>query len=443
MTLLLVVLLADLAAAAPPAPPVRNQLPEGVTIQVTQSEGFGANSRIDIRRTPRGFSDGTRTIDEPLLRALVASATAAPVPTVDALRLRVDPAALRRAGAGSRSPACSQRYRMVGGAEPKQLPPKARARLVERLCDPKNLSQLLAKLAAGEWDELPSIEVDLTLRDGEHVLLHSGKQVPLMLPWQIVRGNRRVPSFDPEISRAVVALLPAFGLGGAANQDGIAGFTLVDELVCNANALWGADLQREADAETDKETYGAQLAQLRRRFQFSDDSLRYGLFGRPESWNGTVRAANEPRVQFDLTLSIRAEHVVSLEPFLRDADGLSRRVRAVPWIARFLAAHPTATITITYHDDRSISAAAEEGRLPSPSPSCSRPSITPLPSGWTRATKPHRGFFWPTIGPCAKARTFRQDVPACSSIATAYRRPSNARAWCAATPTGFEPVSLP
>jgi len=341
MSFLLVVVLADLAAAATAAPalPARNELPERVTIQVTGSDFGWTDSRTEIRRTAKGFSDGTRSTDQQLLRALVAAATAAAVPTIDALGARVDAAELRRAAE----------------AKGAQLPPKTGARFVERLCDPKNRSRLLANLTNGEWDS-PSIEVDLTLRGGEHVLLRSGKQLPFMLPWQITRGSRRDRSFDPEISRAVAKLVP----GRFVDNDRMARFNLVEELVHGAEIVWSSEIR----TETEQETYSAQVEPLRRRFQVSNE-LHYS---QPESWNGVVRAANEPQVQFDLTLSIREARVASVEPFLRDADGLVRRVRAVPWIARFLAAHPSATLSITYHDARSISDAAEGRRFPSPSP---------------------------------------------------------------------------
>jgi hypothetical protein len=336
MFLVVLSLLADLTAA-PSTPPRIAAAPDRVTIHVTQS-GWGFKQQsLDIRHTDGGFTDGTRSIPEPLLRALVAAATAPPAARLDVARLHVDVTALRRA---------AEKYAA-------NLPPKVAARFVERVCDPKNLPDLGASLVQSGWtDDDPRVEVDITLRGGEHVLLRTTAQGPLMLPWQVVRDNRGDDSYDPELARAVAALLPPKFLNGSR----IGGEYVPDELVRIAEGHWHAEIERTSADEK----YGAELARLRARFQVTREhvGMMMGFNANDEVWNGNV-ATSDPRVSFDLWLTATKDYFASTEPFLRDADALSRRVRAVPWIAHLLQSYPKATLSIQYRNDRSLGAYAQ------------------------------------------------------------------------------------
>ena len=123
-------LFADLAAG-PNAAPVRTaELPERVTIRASHT-GYGTRrDTLEITRGRHGFSDGTRVIDERLLRELVAAVTAPIVAKMDVARLRIDLVALRREGEQWAA----------------HLSPTGRARFLERLCDPRQLPALVASL---------------------------------------------------------------------------------------------------------------------------------------------------------------------------------------------------------------------------------------------------------------------------------------------------------
>jgi hypothetical protein len=194
LALLLAGLVADLAGGARTPKPLK--VPEHVVIRSDHGGWWSEHRELTIARGPNGFSDGVRPIDERLLLALVASATATPTPTLPVDRLGIDQAELRR-----------QAERVARA----NFPPPAAAVVAERICDPKNLAKLAANLdgnLGSTTDDYPAVEVDLTLSDGEKVTLRSTAQPPLMLPWTIIRRGKTAVSFDPAISRAIAALLP-------------------------------------------------------------------------------------------------------------------------------------------------------------------------------------------------------------------------------------------
>ena len=336
---LLIVLLADLAAVTPPA--VRAEAPEQVSIRVTQSGWGHREAALTIKRAPGGgFSDGTRAIDESLLRALVGVATDAPVKALDARQLGVDLAALRREA--------ERLGKDYGG--------RTGARFVERACDPKNLQALADAMLQSAWtDDYPAVEIDITLRDGAHVTLTSRAQTPLMLPWQVTRAKRDARSFDPRIGRAIAALLPA----GFLNRERIGGDELAAQLADTASGMWREEL---ASAHAEEE-HGGELAALKRRFHVERDHvgsiMGFNSSMKDEVWNGAVVRSGGDRIDYDLWLTARKQGLASVEPFLRDADGLERRVQALPWLVRYLKAHPHARATIQYRDDRSLGAYAQ------------------------------------------------------------------------------------
>jgi len=339
MRLAVFILIAALSAAAPAVSP-RADTPDRVAIDITQGPG-SAHASLDIRRTAHGFTDGTRAIPEPLLRALVVAATAPPAKELDTTRLRVDPGALRRA-AEQRAAA--------------SLPPHTAARFVERVCDPANLPKLgnssLWLIISANYD--PRVDVAITLAGGEKLLLRAESEASFMLPWEIVRGGQSQFSRDPDLARAIAALLPPAFL----NRGRINGDHLAEELVHVAEVLWRRDLER--DAVDERST--TELAALRARFRITNELAgRIPLSPEGEIWNAHLTDPTDPRVGFDLTISVANDRLTSVASFLRDASGLAQRVRAVPWIAKLLQSNPSTSLRIQYRDERSLGSFTQVG----------------------------------------------------------------------------------
>jgi hypothetical protein len=151
--LLLFVLFADVSVAAPPSSSANDVV--SVLIQ-SGWVGLGTPNSVGVHlvRRPRGFTDGTRTVDAALVAALRARLLAPPVRTL--------PEAL------------ASRYRSF-------------------------------------WtDDYPEVDVKLTLRSGRVIHANTRDQHDYMLPWT-VDGKT---TWDMRLSEAVAALLPE----GAVNR---------------------------------------------------------------------------------------------------------------------------------------------------------------------------------------------------------------------------------
>jgi hypothetical protein len=343
LALIMAGLCADLAAASQAAAPLI--APERVVIQIDQS-GWGSQHReLTIARAATGFSDGTRRLDERLLLALVASVTAAPIPTIVPERLAIDAAELRRN---------AERTARA------HFPPQTAAVAVGRLCDPKNLPKIVQTLNGSRqiWtDDHPSVAIEMTLSGGEKMTVRSTAQPPLMLPWRIERHGASTITFDPAISRAIAALLPS----DFPNRHRVAGQYL-EAYLADSLAVIGEGLATRASDEM----FGAQLAGIRRRFHVERETVGYIMgfnTGGENVWEATLTAASLGAIGFELDLPVREKRAASADPFLRDADGLARRVGALSWVTRYLATHPKASASIQYYEDHSLGPHAREGVL--------------------------------------------------------------------------------
>ncbi len=333
---ILVAVLADLAAG----PHAQAPLPaaERIQIAVTQGGWGFEQATLDVRREARGYTDGKRVLDASLVDAVVAAATAPAIP-LDVGRIRVDANALRREG------------EIVA----KQLPPQTARRFIERLGDPANLPHLVHAMVASRWsDDEPSVNVTITLHGGKNIEVSTQSQSPLMLPWHVVHGDRGEHSYDPALSRAVAALLPA----GFLNRERLAGDHLAAELAHVASMQWRSDLESRGA----EEIYGPQLAPLERRFHILRQLV--GFISSFDSdgekvWNGRLMPIGGGQLEFDLTLTAGST-IASVEPFLHDVDDLTRRVRALSWVSAYLKTHPLAKAVVQYRDDRSLGAGAQK-----------------------------------------------------------------------------------
>lgn len=336
--ILLVTLLADLATSMPPIAQV--ETPQHVRVESSHTGFGGSRETLDISRGPHGFSDGSRAIDEQRLKALVAAASAPALPALDARRLTVDAALLRAAWQGY-------------GAG---YPPRTTQRFLDRLADPRERPAIVqATFDSAHSDDYPAVSVELTLRSGDRITIASDAQQPFMLPWRITRHGQTTTTYDPDLGRAIAALLPEKFI----NRDRLTGGSrFADELVLAAMSVWHDELET-AGAD---EKYGRELAPLQKRFRIERQeigSMSGFNSNMDEVWDGRLLGKDPSPIDFELCLSAR-DKIAGVEPFLRDADALSRRVRALPWVARYLAAHPDARAVIQYRDDQSISPKTQE-----------------------------------------------------------------------------------
>jgi hypothetical protein len=316
---------------------------ERVVIHIEQHGWSSQKRELVITRGATGYSDGERSIDAALVDALVASATHAPVAALDIASLNVDAARLRAAAE----------------SESRGQPPATAARLVERICDPSRLPAIAHMLYSGGWtDDYPSVQVDITLAGGGKVKLATRAQPPLMLPWKVASGSSEHDSWAPAISRAVAALLPA----KLVNRERLAGEGLEQKL-----AEYGSAMVRDStEREGADEQLGAHIEPLKRRFTIEQSRVAseysFSVQG-DEVFDAWLSSPALGQIRFQLYLTVKDKRAASVEPFLRDADALAARLRALPWLKKYLAQHPRSFARIEYVDDRSVSTAARESVL--------------------------------------------------------------------------------
>jgi hypothetical protein len=97
--------------------------------------------------------------------------------------------------------------------------------------DRSAVEKLLPSLFSfGVTDDYGSVEVLITFADGSATSITSDSHYEFMLPWKVERGGRTTATFNADIARAIVPLLPK----KAANRGRLAGDSLNKDLVSEA-----------------------------------------------------------------------------------------------------------------------------------------------------------------------------------------------------------------
>ncbi|HEY0782762.1 MAG TPA: hypothetical protein VGE98_09925 [Thermoanaerobaculia bacterium] len=196
-------------------------------------------------------------------------------------------------------------------------------------------------------DDYPTLAATLTLRGGETIRVSSKRQQGLfMLPWEVERAGVAFFTYNADINRALVALMPK----GFANRDRIAGRWLRSEIatwVVSAKALtWGAEAARRRFGPALGERYEI----LESRFG-SENTIDLAA-GDRNLWVARLRDRSLP-AQFDIAAAIpfRADGLVGLDAFRKGIDRNVTLVLSQPWLTE----NARGRITLHWARDRSLS----------------------------------------------------------------------------------------
>ena len=75
--------------------------------------------------------------------------------------------------------------------------------------NPQSVEKLLPSVLRGGWtDDYPGFGVEITELDESKTIVGSDEQPSFMLPWEIVRNGKTIQTYNANISRSLVALLP-------------------------------------------------------------------------------------------------------------------------------------------------------------------------------------------------------------------------------------------
>jgi hypothetical protein len=185
-----------------------------ITIQSRHmSTAIDPEANVAILRKGKAFHQGHRSVDPRVIAALVSAVEEPAVVGPQLQNLGVTATSLKS-------------LREAG--EPSWLGAKEKEWFDCSFADLGNVEKLLPPLfKSGATDDYGSVEVRITFADGSVASIRSDSHYEFMLPWKIERDGRTTVTYNADIARALVPLLPK----KAANRERLAGERLAEDLV--------------------------------------------------------------------------------------------------------------------------------------------------------------------------------------------------------------------
>ncbi|MFN7997446.1 MAG: hypothetical protein U0Q18_27765 [Bryobacteraceae bacterium] len=296
-----------------------------------------------IRREPDGFfADGSK-IDTGLIEALVSAFRKPSLPAPKIFNLQISQEWLNEnvEVAGERS----VRYRDIFSSSAHAATYRA------AFTNYANIERLLPSLFSTiHTDDYPRVEAVIVFKGGEMWSASSNSQNAFMIPWQVNSTGHCFTTFDADLSRSVGALMPAQSV----NRDRLLGesfaFQLGEAVMAHIEEAWIAPA----------------LAPIRREYVIEraeielSHSIDYGkewADGHPQEENALLLVRRDGWPQYfraRLILPFRSETVSVVDEFLKQSSHYESLFLSVPWLNRFLEAHPQA-IELRFVHGRSFS----------------------------------------------------------------------------------------
>jgi hypothetical protein len=245
----------------------------------------------------------------------------------------------------------------TGAADQKELFRKA-------FEDEKTIQQRLNSLYASfHTDDYPRMDIELKFVDGEVTRVTSSSQHPFMIPWKIIQGETSTVTYNADISRALLALLPKkFTNREALSDENEYATGLLQELAGDTGnqvkTSWEA-LKAQHKAG-DALTILKQSYQVRRSDVNSYHNLDYG-----KEWSGGD--PHEENLHVDLWKPSFPKNFLVAAVLFRNgqqtigADALSQAssqyedlVLSIGWLKKYWNAHPDEHAWLFYVHDRSF-----------------------------------------------------------------------------------------
>jgi len=211
--------------------------------------------------------------------------------------------------------------------------PDAKRLLQQHLVNPEEAVKALDRYFAVHWtDDNPSVSTDVRFHDGKTIHLESHAQPALMLPWKA--GN--VETWNPEIPRAIVALLP----DGAEPR-------LTDRRLSSAYVQQVAEQMREKiDDIEERCVHRNFLTAVEKEFEI----VRV-YHGSPRAFTAHVRRADFPA---NLVLTLAIEDDDKPEAQAKLARTVQRTKEYVDVVRDYVGKHPQEQFAIWCADGVSV-----------------------------------------------------------------------------------------
>jgi len=319
--------------------------------------GLGVPQRyqVHIVRKSTGYFAGDKKVDGQLIENLLQALSSPAVPELDLDNLGITQAWLdANAERGVREYADV----VYSAAAPNQ-----QALYLSTFKDVAFMKRLLPSLYGGMWtDDYPWVEVDVIKKDGQKLVVRSEAQQLFMLPWEVTNDGRKIKTWNAEISRSVVALLPV----KATNRDRLSGARLPSVL---ADAVLRS-IEDKWNLLNVENKVGKYLRELQGSFEVESAEINsYHNVDFGKEWvNGAAGAENlqavlkrsdlPPGFQIGLVLPYESGEVRGVNTFIGNANHYIDRVLSIPWLKDFIRSNSRMGFELRFVSDRSFSAKA-------------------------------------------------------------------------------------
>jgi hypothetical protein len=310
--------------------------------------GPRADATIVITRTQGGYEQCGQSVASPLVNALVAALRTPLIPKPDPLQLGITPSWLV-AHAASQQPHSN---RDPGEPTAGQL-----ALFRRSFTDMTLIARVLPELFENmHTDDYPAARVEIVFDDESKLAAYSNSQFEYMLPWCV--GTARKASYNPAISRAVAALMPA----KTVNKERLADDDLAGQL---SEAVMG-EIETAYDLRGVEDRVGSDLERLRASYRVTSATIDGWLrpeYG-PDEFNSDHPEENlhaifhkdslPPNVSDEVTLRDVNGRIQGIDSFLSNSGKYENLVLSVPWLKQYITANPKVWVRITYVHDASL-----------------------------------------------------------------------------------------
>ena len=223
----------------------------------------------------------------------------------------------------------------------------------------KIIEKILPSVLDGGWtDDYPNFVIEINELDGSKTVVRSDKQPTFMLPWEITKNGKTEQTYNANVSRAIVALLPK----EFANRSRLSGNNLRRVL---ATAVMH-DIKAEWDLLEVENKAGNTLKTLKETYtiKFAEINPYHGVdFGeRPEKDRKTEKNLHLTLRQdsfsgnfaIRLKLPFENERVENLDVFQSKINKYQNLVFSVPWLKSFIE-NGKSTVELRFIKNRSFS----------------------------------------------------------------------------------------
>jgi hypothetical protein len=310
--------------------------------------GPRADATIVITADRNEYKRDGQSIDLALVGALVVALRSPLIPKPDPAQLEITPSWLA-AHAASLEPHSND--------DPGKPTPGQLALFRQSFTDLKLITRVLPELFENmHTDDYPAARVEVIFDDDSKLSVYSNSQFAYMLPWCI--GTEKKATYNPVISRAVAALMPA----KTVNKDRLADDDLAKQL---SEAVMG-EIETAYDLRGVEDRVGPDLARLRAGYRVTSATIDGWLrpeYG-PDNFNSNHPEENlhavlhkdslPPNVSDEVTLRDVNNRIQGIDGFLSNSAKYENLVLSIPWLKQYITANPKVWVRITYVHDASL-----------------------------------------------------------------------------------------